>query len=478
MTVRADMMDAHAKAVAEGIIPSEEYLSRDLRLKDVTNDVIRPLERFPNAAWWLTVGVTGALVALFVFVVATLLHRGQGIFGIHHPVGWAVDITNFVFWIGIGHSGTLISAILFLLRQKWRTAINRSAEAMTIFAVMTAGLFPLLHTGRQWVAFWLIPYPNDRLLWVNFRSPLLWDVFAVSTYFTMSLLFWYSGLMPDFATIRDRAKSLFRKKIFNTLSLGWTGSVRNWNHYEKAYLIFAGTSTALVLSVHTVVSYDFASSILPGWHTTIFPPYFVAGAIFSGFAMVITLLVIMRQAFRLEHLITMRHLELMNKIILVTGSMVGLAYLTEFFIAWYSENPYERFVFLNRAFGPFYWAFWTMFICNVMVPQIFWFKRMRTTIPIMFLASILVNVGMWFERFNIIVSSLHRDFLPSSWDYYKPTIYDWSWTAGSFGFFFTLFLVFVRFFPVISMAEVKSSLPNPAGRKPKSGQVAGKAAHA
>jgi molybdopterin-containing oxidoreductase family membrane subunit len=335
---------------------------------------------------------------------------------------------------------------------------------MTIFAVMTAGLFPLLHTGRQWVAFWLVPYPNDRLLWVNFRSPLLWDVFAVSTYFTMSLLFWYSGLMPDFATIRDRAKSLFRKKIFNALSLGWTGSVRNWNHYEKAYLIFAGASTALVLSVHTVVSYDFASSILPGWHTTIFPPYFVAGAIFSGFAMVVTLLVIMRKAFKLEHLITMRHLELMNKIILVTGSMVGFAYVTEWFIAWYGENPYERFVFLNRAFGPFYWAFWTMFICNVLVPQIFWFKRMRTTIPIMFVASLLVNVGMWFERFNIIVSSLHRDFLPSSWDYYKPTMYDWGWTAGSFGFFFTLFLLFVRVFPVISMAEMKSSLPNPVGK--------------
>ncbi len=464
MTVRADALDAHAMAIAEGILPSEEMLSPDLRLKDVTNDVLTPLERFPSGGWWIMFAGASGLLGMFLFVVFNLLRRGQGIFGIHNPVGWAVDITNFVFWIGIGHAGTLISAILFLLRQKWRTAINRSAEAMTIFAVMTAGMFPLLHTGRQWLGFWLFPYPNDRLLWVNFRSPLLWDVFAVSTYFTISLLFWYSGLMPDFATIRDRATSLFRKKIFNALSLGWTGSVRNWNHYEKAYLIFAGASTALVLSVHTVVSYDFASSILPGWHTTIFPPYFVAGAIFSGFAMVVTLVVIMRYAFKLQHLITLRHMELMNKIILVTGMMVGFAYSTEFFIAWYGENPYERFVFLNRAFGPFYWAFWTMFICNVAVPQMFWFKRMRTSIPVMFVISILVNVGMWFERFNIIVSSLHRDFLPSSWDYYKPTMYDWGWTAGSFGLFFTLFLVFVRVFPVIAMAEMKATLPNPVGK--------------
>ena len=463
MTIRADALDAHAMAITQGILPPEEALSDDLRLKDITNDVTRPLERFPGVAWWIAFGFAATLLGFFVFVVFNLLRRGQGIFGIHNPVGWAVDITNFVFWIGIGHAGTLISAILFLLRQKWRTAINRSAEAMTIFAVMTAGLFPLLHTGRQWVTFWLFPYPNDRLLWVNFRSPLLWDVFAVSTYFTISLLFWYSGLIPDFATIRDRAKSLLRKSIFNKLSFGWTGSVRNWNHYEKAYLIFAGASTALVLSVHTVVSYDFASSILPGWHTTIFPPYFVAGAIFSGFAMVVTLVTFMRWGFKLEHLITLRHMELMNKIILVTGSMVGFAYMTEFFIAWYSENPYERFVFLNRAFGPFYWAFWTMFICNAVIPQVFWFKKMRTSIPVMFIISLLVNVGMWFERFNIIVSSLHRDFLPSSWDYYKPTWYDWGWTAGSFGFFLTLFLIFVRFFPVISMAEMKSSLPNPAG---------------
>lgn len=471
MSTAVDMTDAKIRAEAEGILPPESPLGHDLRLHDVTRDVIRPLERFPGLLWWLTIGFTGLLLAGFIFVVYNLLRRGQGLFGIHHPVGWAVDITNFVFWIGIGHAGTLISAILFLLRQRWRTAINRSAEAMTIFAVMTAGLFPLLHVGRQWLAFWLVPYPNDRLLWVNFRSPLLWDVFAVSTYFTISLLFWYTGLVPDFATIRDKARSALRKTIFNRLSFGWTGSVRNWNHYEKAYLIFAGLSTPLVLSVHSVVSFDFATSLVPGWHTTIFPPYFVAGAIFSGFAMVVTLVVIMRWGFKLEHLITMRHMELMNKIILVTSMMVGLAYCTEFYIAWYSENPFERYVFLNRAFGPFWWAFWTMFICNVMVPHVFWFKRMRRSLPVMFVASILVNIGMWFERFNIIVSSLHRDFLPSAWDYYKPTIYDWTWTAGSFGFFFTLFLLFARLFPVISMAEMKSSLPNPVGRKPAPGHA-------
>ncbi len=309
-----------------------------------------------------------------------LLHRGQGIFGLQIPVGWAFDITNFVFWIGIGHAGTLISAILFLLRQKWRTAINRSAEAMTIFAVMTAGIFPAAARRAAMAGLLAVPYPNARGLWVNFRSPLIWDVFAVSTYFTISLLFWYTGLVPDFATIRDRAKSVFRKKVFNLLSLGWTGSVRNWNHYEKAYLLFAGMSTALVLSVHTVVSYDFATSVVPGWHTTLFPPYFVAGAIFSGFAMVMTILIILRKAYTLEHLITLHHLELMAKIILVTGLMVGFSYLTEFFIAWYSGNPFERFVFWGRAFRPLCWAFWIMFTCNAIIPQVFFFKKARRSI--------------------------------------------------------------------------------------------------
>ena len=441
---------------------SEQFLSTDLRLRDVTRDVIAPTERMPNIKWWLGFLTVSGMLGVGAIVVYILLTRGQGIFGISHPYGWAFDITNFVFWIGIGHAGTLISAILFLLRQKWRTAINRSAEAMTIFAVMTAGIFPLLHTGRQWLAYWLVPYPNDRLLWVNFRSPLLWDVFAVSTYFTISLLFWYTGLVPDFATMRDKAKNLLRKKFYGALSLGWTGSMRDWNHYEKAYLLFAGMSTALVLSVHTVVSYDFATSLIPGWHTTIFPPYFVAGAIFSGFAMVVTLLVFMRTAFNLEQYITIRHMELMNKIILLTGMLVGYAYLTEFFIAWYSENPFERYVFVNRLTGPFSTAFYIMFFCNVVVPQIFWFKKARTSIPIMFVVSLLVNVGMWFERFNIIVSSLHRDFLPSNWDNFSPTIYDFGWTIVAFGLFLTLFLLFVRLFPTISIAEIKHTLPKPA----------------
>lgn len=447
------------------VLPPETGLSDDLRLTQVTEDIVRPLERFPNAIWWVAFLIASTMMGLGAYTLTLLLMSGQGIFGLQIPVGWAFDITNFVFWIGIGHAGTLISAILFLLRQKWRTAINRSAEAMTIFAVMTAGLFPAFHVGRQWLDFWLFPYPNHRLLWINFRSPLVWDVFAVSTYFTISFLFWYTGLMPDFATIRDRAKSLFRKRLFNALSFGWTGSVRDWNHYEKAYLLFAGMATALVLSVHTVVSYDFATSVIPGWHTTIFPPYFVAGAIFSGFAMVVTLVVVMRKAFKLEHLITMRHMELMCKIITVTGLMVGFSYMTEWFMAWYSENPFERFVFLNRAFGHYWWAFWIMFTCNAIIPQVFFFKKARTSIPVMFVVSLLVNVGMWFERFNIIVTSLYNDYVPSIWHVFKPTIYDFGWTIGAFGMFFTLFLLFVRVAPVISIAEMKATLPNPVGRK-------------
>jgi Ni/Fe-hydrogenase subunit HybB-like protein len=443
---------------------TEQYFSNDIRLGHVTQDVIAPTERMPSIKWWMAFLTAMGFLGIGIITVYILLVRGQGIFGISHPYGWAFDITNFVFWVGIGHAGTLISAILFLLRQRWRTAINRSAEAMTIFAVITAGIFPLLHTGRQWVAYWLVPLPNDRLLWVNFRSPLLWDVFAVSTYLTISLLFWYTGLVPDFATMRDKAKNVFRKKFYGALSLGWIGSMRDWVHYEKAYLLFAGMSTALVLSVHTVVSYDFATSILPGWHTTIFPPYFVAGAIFSGFAMVVTLLVIMRVGFNLEKYITIRHLELMNKIILLTGMLVGYAYLTEFFIAWYSENPFERYVFVNRLTGPFSWAFYIMFFCNVAVPQVFWFKKLRTSIPVMFVVSLLVNVGMWFERFNIIVSSLHRDYLPSNWDNFVPTIFDFGWTIGAFGLFFTCFLIFVRIFPTLAMAEVKHTLPKPTDK--------------
>ena len=350
--------------------------------------------------------------------VSWLFWEGIGIWGLNVPVGWAWDITNFVFWVGIGHAGTLISAILFLFRQKWRTSINRAAEAMTIFAVMCALTFPGIHVGRVWVAYWMFPLPNQMGMWPNFRSPLLWDVFAVSIYGTVSVLFWYVGLIPDLATMRDRAKTRIRKFVYGFFALGWRGSVRQWHHYETAYLILAALATPLVLSVHSIVSMDFAVSLLPGWHTTIFPPYFVAGAIFSGFAMVLTLMVICRKAFRLEHIITLRHFDYMAKIMLVTGTMVGYAYATEFFTAWYSGNPYELFTFLNRALGPYAWAYWIMVTCNVISPQIFWFKKARTSIPILFVVSIVINIGMWFERFVIIVTSLHRDFLPSSWGYF------------------------------------------------------------
>ena len=438
----------------------------ELTMADVSADIIRPMERFPSPWWFLAFVIAFAMLGTGGFVILTQLQKGIGILGINHPVGWGVYITNFVFWIGIGHAGTLISAILFLLRQRWRTSINRSAEAMTLFAVATAMLFPLMHVGRPWLAFWLIPYPNERFLWVNFRSPLMWDVFAVTTYGLISLMFWYQGLIPDLATIRDRAKNKLRKLIFGTLSLGWTGSHKSWNHYEKSYLLFAGLATPLVLSVHSVVSTDFAVSLLPGWHTTIFPPYFVAGAIFSGFAMVLTLIIIMRKAFRMENYITINHLELMNKIILLTSMFVGYSYVTEIFVAWYSGNPFEQFTFYNRAFGPYAVVFWMMVTFNVIIPQLFWSKKIRRSVPIMFIISILINVGMWCERFNIIVTSLHRDFLPSAWGMYKPTVYDWGMTIGSFGLFFTLFLLFVRFFPTISIAEIKSVLIRPfAGAK-------------
>jgi Ni/Fe-hydrogenase subunit HybB-like protein len=424
---------------------------------DVSAEVAAPLERKPGWMWRIFFGISLLLTLQFVAEIGYQMYKGIGIWGLNIPVGWAVAITNFVFWIGIGHAGTLISAILHLFRQRWRTAINRSAEAMTIFAVMTAGLFPLIHMGRTWFGYWVFPYPNWRFLWVNFRSPLVWDVFAVSTYFTISLCFWYTGLIPDFATLRDRSTG-WRRAIYGVLSLGWRGSERHWQHYERAYMMLAGLATPLVLSVHSVVSFDFATSILPGWHSTIFPPYFVAGAIFSGFAMVVTLLVILRKVFHMEEYVTIHHLENMNKIILVTGMMVGYAYLTEAFVALYSGNPFERFTFLNRAGGPFAWSYWIMVTCNAISPQVFWFKKLRRSIPVMFVVSILVNVGMWFERFTIIVTSLARDFIPANWSYYKPTIFDFSVIVGSFGFFFMWFLLFCRFFPAISIAEVKSVL--------------------
>jgi len=425
----------------------------------ITEAVARPVEAKTPLAWWFFFLPSLALLGLLGVAVSWLFWEGIGIWGLNVPVGWAWDITNFVFWVGIGHAGTLISAILFLFRQKWRTSINRSAEAMTIFAVMCALIFPGIHVGRVWVAYFMFPIPNQMGMWPNFRSPLLWDVFAVSIYGTVSVLFWYVGLIPDLATMRDRAKTAIRQRVYGFFALGWRGSNRHWQHYEVAYLTLAGLATPLVLSVHSIVSMDFAVSQIPGWHTTIFPPYFVAGAIFSGFAMVITLMVICRSAFGLNEIVTLRHFDYMAKIILVTGTMVGYAYGMEFFIAWYSGNPYEMFTFINRATGPYAWAYWTMISCNVISPQVFWFKKARTSIPILFVMSIFVNIGMWFERFVIIVTSLHRDFLPSSWSYFRPTVWDVSCLLGSFGLFFTMFCLFVRFLPMVATAEVKTVLP-------------------
>lgn len=424
----------------------------------VTRDVCRPMEKKPGPLWYA--GFLLALTALAIGIAATgyQIKTGIGTWGLNKTVGWAFDITNFVFWVGIGHAGTLISAILLLFRQKWRTSVNRAAEAMTIFAVMCAGIFPVIHMGRPWLAFWVFPYPNSRgPLWVNFTSPLLWDVFAISTYFIISAVFWYIGLIPDLATIRDRSAGV-RKKIFGILSFGWNGSTRVWHRYEILCLILAGLATPLVVSVHTIVSMDFATSVIPGWHTTIFPPYFVAGAVFSGFAMVLTLMIITRKVLKFEEYITPYHISCMCKIIILTGSIVGLAYMTELFTAWYSGNPYERYVFWNRIQGPFAWAYWTMVTCNVISPQLLWFKAVRSNLFLVFLLSLVINVGMWFERFVIIVTSIHRDYLPSSWAMYQPTLVEVAEFVGSFGLFFTLFFLFVRFLPVIALGEVKGVL--------------------
>lgn len=443
-------MAEHTSTLREPLVTEERTLHR------ITEEICAPMERRPGALWWGGLALSLAALSLGVYCVTQEIRFGIGLWGLNKTVGWAFDITNLVFWIGIGHAGTLISAILFLFRQKWRTSINRAAEAMTLFAVICAVIFPIIHMGRPWLAFWMVPYPNDRgSLWVNFRSPLLWDVFAISTYFTVSAVFWFVGLIPDLATVRDRSAGL-RRRVFTVLSLGWDGSSRTWSRYETVYGLLAGLATPLVVSVHTIVSMDFATSVIPGWHATIFPPYFVAGAVFSGFAMVLTLMIVARKVLRIEHLITARHLENMTKIILVTGGIVGLAYGTELFVAWYSGNVYERFAFRNRAFGPYAWAYWTMVSCNVFIPQLFWFKKVRTTPALIFVLSILINIGMWFERFVIIVTSIHRDFLPSSWASYTPTFIEVGTFIGTFGLFFTLFLLFVRFLPAVSIGEVKS----------------------
>lgn len=425
----------------------------------ITEKISSIAESKTTKEWLVLFAFFSSLTLVLLGSIGYLVWEGVGIWGLNNPVGWGWAIVNFVFWVGIGHAGTLISAVLFLFRQKWRTSINRFAEAMTLFAVICALIFPGIHVGRMWVVYYFFPIPNQMDIWPNFRSPLLWDFFAVGTYFTVSLLFWYTGLIPDLATLRDRAKNRIRKIIFGIFSLGWRGGNKQWKHYELAYLLLAGLSTPLVLSVHSVVSTDFATAVVPGWHTTIFPPYFVAGAIFSGFAMVMTLAIISRKVYNLEHIFTLKHLDNMNKIILVTGMMVGYAYGTEFFIAWYSGNPYEAFALSNRAFGDYAWAYWIMISCNVLVPQIFWSKKLRRSIPVMFVASLLVNVGMWFERFVIIVSSLSKDFLPSAWDYYSPTFWDVAMLVGSFGLFFTLFLLFIKHLPMVAMSEVKGVLP-------------------
>jgi Ni/Fe-hydrogenase subunit HybB-like protein len=427
-----------------------------LSLAQIEELVAKPLDTKPDKKFYIAISISGGFLLIGAVLLLITFYYGIGMWGNNEPVGWGFPIINFVFWVGIGHAGTLISAILFLLRQKWRTGIARFAEAMTIFAVICAGLFPIIHTGRPWLAGYLMPYPNQHGLWVNFTSPLVWDVFAVSTYFTVSLVFWYTGLIPDFASLRDRTTSKLKKTVYSIFSLGWRHSHRHWQHYEKAYALLAGFATPLVLSVHTIVSFDFAVSILPGWHTTILPPYFVAGAIFSGFAMVVTVLVVVRKIFNLENIITLDHLEKMNKVILATGMMVGLAYGTEFFIGWYSGVAVEQFAFLNRAFGPYTWAYWTMVSCNVLFPQLFWFKKFRRSVPVMMVVVILVNVGMWFERFVIVITSLHRDFLPSSWGMYFPTLYDVGILLGSFGLFFTLVILFTKVLPVVSISEVKA----------------------
>jgi Ni/Fe-hydrogenase subunit HybB-like protein len=452
--------------------PGPELIAGDHTLASVTEKIASiTLTRRTPLGWFVGFGVAFLLLMGLLWAVVNLLFVGIGVWGPNVPVGWGFDIINLVWWIGIGHAGTLISAILLLLRQQWRTSINRFAEAMTLFAVACAVFYPIFHTGRPWLAiYWLMPYPNTMGLWPQFRSPLIWDVFAVSTYGTVSLLFWYTGLIPDLATMRDRAKNNATKYIYGALALGWRGSARHWQRYENAYLLLAGMSTPLVLSVHTVVSFDFAVGIIPGWHTTIFPPYFVAGAIYAGFAMVLTLAIPLRKMFGFEDFITMRHLENMAKVTLVTGLIVFYGYLMEIFFGYYSANQYEQFMIHNRMFGPYAWSYWMLIFCNGVVPQTLWIKSLRTNTVWLFIMSLIVSVGMWLERFVIIVTSLHRDFLPSSWDMYYPTIWDFMTLAGTIGLFLTLMFVFVRVLPLISIFEMRTLLPEAATKPTPPGE--------
>ncbi len=423
------------------------------------------LTRRTGRGWLLGFGIGFMLVMALLYSLANLVVRGVGIWGVTAPVGWGFDIINFVWWIGIGHAGTLISAILLLLRQDWRTSINRFAEAMTLFAVSCALIYPLFHTGRPWLAYWMLPYPNTMGVWPQPRSPLLWDVFAVSTYATVSALFWFVGLIPDLATLRDRARTRFAQIVFGMLAMGWRGSAAHWQRYETAYLLLAGLATPLVISVHTVVSLDFAVGIIPGWHATIFPPYFVAGAIFAGFAMVLTLAIPLRAFYGLEDFITARHLDNMAKVLLATGLIVAYGYMMETFMAWYGGNEYEKYMILNRMKGPYRNHYWALIACNVLAPQTFWFGRVRRSLPALFVVSLIVSVGMWLERFIIVVTSLHRDYLPSSWGMYDPTIFDWSTFLGTIGLFIALIFLFIRFMPVISIFEMRTLVQAEKGPK-------------
>jgi len=439
---------------------SSPVVTPGLTFASVTDKISSLVLKRKTPLWWfIGFAISFILVQILLLTITHLVFTGIGIWGNNVPIGWAFDIINFVWWIGIGHAGTLISAILLLLRQQWRTSINRFAEAMTLFAVASAGLFPLLHTGRPWLAYWMLPYPNTMGIWPQFRSPLMWDVFAVSTYATVSALFWFIGLIPDFATLRDRTRSKPFQIIYGMLAMGWRGSARHWHRYEMAYLLLAGLATPLVLSVHTIVSFDFAVGIIPGWHATIFPPYFVAGAIYAGFAMVLTLTIPLRKFYGLEDFITMRHIENMAKVMLATGLIVAYGYVMEAFFGWYSGNIYERYMVYNRMTGPYKWFYWALILCNVLSPQIIWFKRFRTNLVVLFLLSIVVSIGMWLERFVIIVTSLHRDFLPSSWGMYSPTGWDFSMFIGTIGLFFALLFLFIRFLPIISIFEMRTILP-------------------
>lgn len=437
----------------------EPLILGEKNYSQITSDVLQFIEKKPTREWKIVFTIA-AIVALWgVFCILYLLGVGIGAWGLNKTVGWAWDITNFVWWVGIGHAGTLISAVLLLFRQKWRMAINRPAEAMTIFAVFMAGTYPMIHMGRIWMAYWVLPLPNQfGSLWVNFNSPLLWDVFAISTYMSVSLVFWYVGLIPDFATIRDRAANPVRKLMYSLLSFGWRGNAKAWQRFEEVSLVLAGLATPLVFSVHSIVSFDFATSVIPGWHTTIFPPYFVAGAVFSGFAMVQTLMIMVRKLMRLEAYVTIKHIEYMNIVIIVTGSIVGVAYLTELFMSWYSGVEYESYAFINRFSGPYAWAYWTMMTCNVISPHLFWFKKLRTSLGFTFFMSIIVNIGMWFERFVIIVTSTHRDYLPSSWSMFYPTWNDIGIYLGTIGIFFVFYLAFLKYFPVLALNEIKTIL--------------------